>query len=265
MTNKSIYFICGITILVLSILSFRQKEEKVKIYLIGDSTMADYANYGDDYIKTRYPVTGWGQVFQGFFDQAGQTILPGSTVATTVEIDDRARGGRSTRTFFEEGRWRSVYENIQEGDWVMMQFGHNDAATEKTERYVTIEGYKEFLRLFISQTREKGGNPVVLTPVNRNYPWKDGQLQNCHGEYYQAALEVAKETETYLIDLTMLSIEEFTGKGQEYVTSNYFMNFGPGLYEAYPEGSKDNTHFQPEGAKAVAALVFEAFRKIDKK
>ena len=138
-----------------------------------------------------------------------------------------------------------------------MQFGHNDAAENKPERFVTVEGYKGYLRLYVQQTRQKEAIPVILTPVNRNYPWEDGKLQNVHGEYYTAAVEVAEEVEVYLIDLTQRSMDHFTEKGKDYVTGKYFMNFGPGLYEAYPEGSNDNTHFQPDGAKAVAQLVYE--------
>ncbi|WAC40335.1 SGNH/GDSL hydrolase family protein [Pedobacter sp. SL55] len=140
------------------------------------------------------------------------------------------------------------------------QFGHNDAAVDKTERYVNIEGYKEFLRLYVNQTREKGATPILLTPVNRNYPWKDGKLSNVHGEYPNAVKEIAKELNVKLIDLTQLSIDAFTAKGQEYVTNNYFMNFDKGLYQAYPDGQKDNTHFQKAGAQAVAQLVFNAMK-----
>jgi lysophospholipase L1-like esterase len=177
-----------------------------------------------------------------------------------VKIDDRAKGGRSTRTFFQEGRWAAVYKSLQKGDLVMMQFGHNDASEEKTERYVNIEGYKEFLRLFVNQTREKGAIPIILTPVARNYPWKEGKLTNVHGEYPKAAKDVAKELNVKLIDLNELSMEFFTNKGQEYVTQNYFMNFDAGLHEAFPKGQKDNTHFQTAGGKEVAGLVFEAMK-----
>jgi len=178
-----------------------------------------------------------------------------------VKIDDRATGGRSTRTFFQEGRWASVYQSLQKGDVVMMQFGHNDSSEEKTERYVNIEGYKEFLRLFINQTKEKGATPIVLTPVARNYPWKEGKLTNVHGEYPQAAKDVAKELNVRLIDLNELSMQFFTSKGQEYVSKKYFMNFEGGLYQAYPTGQKDNTHFQTDGGKEVAKLVFDALKK----
>jgi lysophospholipase L1-like esterase len=206
---------------------------------------------------------GWGQVFQPFFHKDSLKLV--STIlgnAKEVKIDDRAKGGRSTRTFFQEGRWASVYKSLQKGDVVMMQFGHNDGSVEKTERYVNMEGYKEFLRLFITQTREKGATPIVVTPVARNYPWKDGKLTNVHGEYPQAAKDVAKELNVKLIDLNELSMEFFSGKGQEYVTNNYFMNLEAGKYQAYPEGQKDNTHFQGAGGKEVAKLVFNAMKKL---
>ncbi|QDH80197.1 rhamnogalacturonan acetylesterase [Echinicola soli] len=248
-------------------LGFQPRETITTVYLIGDSTMADYRDnydHGKDYMKTRYPVTGWGQVFQPFMEKGNLPHLSGLITGDSVVVDDRARGGRSTRTFFEEGRWRKIYENLRPGDLVLMQFGHNDAAENKPERYVTTEGYKEYIRLFVSQAREKGGIPIIITPVNRNYPWKDGILQNVHGEYYKAAVEVAEEKDALLIDLTRLSMEHFTEMGKDYVTENYFMNFGPGLYEAYPEGSNDNTHFQPEGAKAVARLVYEAMTSLER-
>lgn len=242
-----------------------QTDEMVTIYLIGDSTMADYANDyepGKDYMKTRYPVTGWGQVFQSFFTRADLEPLHRLLKADSVKVDDRARGGRSTRTFFQEGRWRSVYESLKPGDLVIMQFGHNDAAVDKTERYVDLEGYKEFLRLYVSQSRDKGAIPVILTPVARNYPWQDGHLQNVHGEYPAAAKAVADELKTCFIDLNQLSMDSFSALGQDYVSAHYFMNLDSGIYEAYPEGQRDNTHFQPEGARAVAALVYEAMKTL---
>ncbi|AGA79319.1 rhamnogalacturonan acetylesterase [Echinicola vietnamensis] len=257
---------CSVKILLsllpfMLLMGFNDKEKIVTVYLVGDSTMADYSDDydpGKDYMKTRYPVTGWGQVFQPFMSKEHIADLKGLINADSIVVDDRARGGRSTRTFFEEGRWRDVYTALEPDDVVLMQFGHNDAAESKPARYVTPEGYKEYIRLFVSQARDKGGIPIIVTPVNRNYPWKDGQLQNVHGEYYTAAVEVAKEMKARMIDLTKLSMEHFSEMGKDYVTSHYFMNFEAGLYEAYPDGSNDNTHFQPEGARAVAKLVYEA-------
>lgn len=242
--------------------AYLMKKKVVTIYLIGDSTVADYTLYKEDYKSTRYPVTGWGQVFQPFMSSDSLFKLKSIVRGDSVVVDDRARGGRSTRTFFQEGRWRSIYENLKKDDLVIMQFGHNDAAGNKPERYVNIEGYKEFLRLYVTQTRQKGGIPVILTPVARNYPWKDGRLSNVHGDYPQAAIDVANELGVFLIDLNRLSMDHFSEVGQDYVTDHYFMNLPAGKYEAYPEGQKDNTHFQPEGAREVARLVFEAMQTL---
>lgn len=257
-------------LLVLSMmasLAFNIPQEKpVTVYLIGDSTMADYSgdyDPGKDYMKTRYPLTGWGQVFQEFMASDSLNKIENLIQADSVIVDNRARGGRSTRTFFQEGRWRSVYENLKKDDLVIMQFGHNDASEAKTERYVNIEGYKEFLRLYVNQAQQKGAHPIILTPVARNYPWEEGQLNNVHGEYDQAAKDVAKEMGVMLIDLNQRSMDLFTKKGKEYVSEHYFMNLPAGKFEAYPEGQDDNTHFQPEGAKAVAKLVFDGMKNLN--
>ncbi|MCS3868307.1 lysophospholipase L1-like esterase [Chryseobacterium ginsenosidimutans] len=245
----------------------KQNKKVTHIYLIGDSTMADYTgNYepGKDYMKVRYPITGWGQVFQPFFAKDSLASLKPAITTDSVAIIDRAHGGRSTRTFFQEGRWRYVYEHLQPNDYVFIQFGHNDGSEKNPERYVNIEGYKEFLRLFVSQTRQKGGNPVILTPVARNYPWKDGKLENVHGEYAQAPIDIAKEMNVPYIDLNKLSMEYFTKKGQDFTTNHYFMNLPENVYEAYPKGQKDNTHFQPDGAKVVASIVYQEFKKLIK-
>ncbi len=254
-------------VLAFLIVSFDMKPNKiVTIYLIGDSTMADYANnydQGKDYMKTRYPVTGWGQVFQQYFIKDSLLLVRNLIKADSAIVDDRARGGRSTRTFFQEGRWRAVYEKLKKNDLVLIQFGHNDAAEDKTERFVNIEGYKEFLRLFVSQSRSKGAYPVLLTPVARNYPWKDGELQNVHGLYNQAVKDIAAELNVMLIDLNGKSRQFFTKKGEAFVTENYFMNLPAGKFEAYPDGQKDNTHFQTEGAIEIAGLVFQGLKELN--
>lgn len=260
MRNYKTVLITFVSLLFFS--AFSPKSKVTTIYLIGDSTVADYS-LEENYQTKRFPLVGWGQMFQPFFQKDSLKQLTSILDnAKEVKIDDRAKGGRSTRTFFQEGRWAEVYKSLQKGDIVMIQFGHNDASVEKTERYVDIQGYKEFLRLFINQTREKGATPIVMTPVARNYPWKEGKLTNVHGEYPQAAKDVAKELNVKLIDLNELSMAFFTSKGEDFVTKNYFMTFEAGLYEAYPEGQKDKTHFQVAGGKEVAKLVFNAMKKL---
>lgn len=255
-----ILLVCG---MLLSFLPFQKKP--VKVFLIGDSTVADYSNNydpGKDYMKTRYPIMGWGQVFQSFLSSDSLSQISNLVKADSALVVNKARGGRSTRTFFEEGRWREVKNALSEGDLVLIQFGHNDAAENKPERYVNVEGYKEYLRLYVNQAREKGAIPLILTPVTRNYPWENNKLSYGHGEYREAAKEIAGELNVPLIDLTRLSADSFSAKGKEYVTQHYFMNLPAGKYEAYPEGQEDNTHFQPEGAREVARLVFEELQKL---
>lgn len=248
--------------LILIMFSSCTSEKSFTLWLIGDSTMADYANYGEDYMKERYPQMGWGQAMHYF--TVGDSLKTVSVWdADSVIIENHARGGRSTRSFFEEGRWSKVYNSLQSGDWVLIQFGHNDASESKVGRYVDLPGYKEFLRLYVNQTRQKGATPVLITPVCRNYPWENDQLQSSHGAYPDAMREVAEELNVHLIDLTLLSASHFTKMGREYVTNQYFMNLPAGKYEAYPDGQTDNTHFQPEGAKEVAGLVFQGLKNLE--
>lgn len=245
--------------------AFASKKKVTKIYLIGDSTMMDYDKYREDYLTSIYPLSGWGQYFQVLFDQTTIKSLDFLIQSDSVLVENHAIGGRSTRSFFEEGRWSKVYKEIQANDLVMIQFGHNDATLERPLRYVTPEAYKEYIRLFVSQTREKGAIPIVITPVTRNQPWKDGKLENLHGEYYTAAVEVADELDVLTIDLTQRSMDFFAKKGEDYVTQHYFMNLKPGQYTNYPEGKEDNTHFVTEGAEIVAKLVLEGLLDLKSK
>jgi lysophospholipase L1-like esterase len=245
--------------------AFIPKEKVTTIYLIGDSTMMDYDKYREDYRTSIYPLAGWGQYFQELFDPRTIKSLGFLIKSDSVSVVNHAIGGRSTRSFFEEGRWAKVYKELQEGDLVMIQFGHNDATLERPLRYVTPDAYKEYIRLFVSQTREKGAVPIVITPVSRNEPWQDGKLGTQHGEYYTAAVEVSQELEVQMIDLTQRSMDFFAEKGEDYVTHHYFMNMWPGQYPNYPDGKTDNTHFVTEGAKAVAQLVLEGMLDLGEK
>jgi polygalacturonase/lysophospholipase L1-like esterase len=239
----------------------RAKKKITRVWLIGDSTVADYSLEKDGH-SNRYPIMGWGQVFQSFMSSDSLKMIRHLVRNDSVIVEDRARGGRSTRSFFEEGRWADIYNRLSPGDLVLIQFGHNDASVNKGERYTSLSGYQEFLRLYVNQSREKGAIPILVTPVARNYPWKEGRLGNTHGDYPAAMRGVASATGARLIDLTALSIDFFTGKGKDYVTTTYFMNFPPGIYAGYPDGSSDNTHFQPAGAAAVAQLVFSAMKEM---
>lgn len=254
----------GLFALVLTVLfAFHPAKTKItKIYLIGDSTMADYTLYDEDYESQRFPLTGWGQVFQSFMSSDSLFKVKHLIKGDSAVVVDKARGGRSTRTFFEEGRWAEVYKALQKDDLVLIQFGHNDASENKPARYVNPEGYKEYLRLYVNQAREKGAKPILLTPVARNARWENEKLSNVHGVYPQAVYDVAKELAVPLIDLNQLSMDFFSSKGEAFVSQKYFMNLPGGIYKAYPEGQKDNTHFQTEGAVEVARLVFKGMQSL---
>ncbi|KQM79120.1 GDSL family lipase [Pedobacter sp. Leaf216] len=251
-----------VALLGVLLMSFIVKPKPIKIYLIGDSTVADYT-LEEGYMQKKYPITGWGQVFQQFLKKDSLKKLNKLIKSDSALVVDKAKGGRSTRTFFEEGRWKEVLSTLEKNDLVLIQFGHNDAAKNKPDRYVDIPGYKDFLRMYVKETRAKGALPILITPVTRNYPWKDGKLGSAHGEYPQAVKDVAQELDVQLIDLTSLSAAFFSTKGNEFVSKNYFMNLDSAKYEAYPKGQKDNTHFQPEGAKEVARLVYEELKKLN--
>ncbi|HUS03031.1 MAG TPA: rhamnogalacturonan acetylesterase [Chitinophagaceae bacterium] len=234
-------------ILIVSFLlltAFIPPKKKVKVYLIGDSTMCYYEPQSG-------PITGWGMPFANFFDNS-------------VTIDNRARGGRSTRTFISENRWQPVADSLQEGDYVLMQFGHNDEAkeTQYAARYTSVPDYKTNLIKFITGTRAKKATPVLITPVTRMRFDKEGKIQQTHVEYTAACYEVAKQYNVPLIDLDKKSrdlLQQFGADNAKLL----FMQLAPGEHPNYPEGQKDNTHFNEFGARKIAELVLAGIRELN--
>ena len=132
MTKKLI-----ILITMISFLACQSEKRPVKVFLTGDSTVRDWSTESD-YMETRYPVLGWGHFFQMFLQKDSLKKVP-IIRADSAIVADHAQGGRSTRTFFEEGRWRAIYEELQPGDLVLIQFGHIDVINTRPESYVNIE------------------------------------------------------------------------------------------------------------------------------
>ncbi|HEV8514442.1 MAG TPA: rhamnogalacturonan acetylesterase [Cyclobacteriaceae bacterium] len=228
----------SITLIILMLINFNQSPKKITVYLIGDSTMSIK--------KTEaYPETGWGMPFKYFFD-------------STVVVDNRAMNGRSTRTFISENRWQSVADNLKEGDYVFIQFGHNDESKEKTERYTTPEQYKSNLVKFITETRTKKANPILLTPVSRR-KFKDGKAQETHQEYSPLVIEVAAQQKVPLIDLDAKSLELLQKFGEEQ-SKLLFLQLASGEHPNYPEGKNDNTHFNELGARLIAQIVLSEIK-----
>jgi lysophospholipase L1-like esterase len=231
-------------VLVLALLGFAlPPKKKIKVYLIGDSTMCEYES-------KRAPLTGWGMPFKYFFD-------------SSVTIDNRARGGRSTRTFLSEGRWQPIADSLQEGDYVLMQFGHNDEAKEEKykDRYTPVADYKTNLIKFITETRNKKAIPVIITPVSRLRFNGDGKQEETHGEYTAACYEVAKQCKVALIDLDAKSRGLYDQLGPQNARL-LFMQLEPGEHPSYPDGQKDNTHFNEYGARRIAELVLQQIKEL---
>jgi lysophospholipase L1-like esterase len=216
-------------------------QNKITVYLIGDSTIADKA-------ISAYPETGWGMPFAFMFD-------------STVTVANHAKNGRSTRTFISENRWQPIVDNLKEGDYVLMQFGHNDESKEKVDRYTSPEDYKKNLVKFITETRAKRASPVLLTPVTRRR-FKDGKIQETHADYSRLVLEVAKEQNTPVIDLDKLSRELLQEFGEEN-SKLLFLHLQPGEHPNYPDGKEDNTHFNELGARKMAQIVLREIKNLN--
>ena len=219
-------------------------KKKIKVYLIGDSTMCPYPT-------GQFPQTGWGMPFENFFD-------------SSVVIDNRAKGGRSTRTFLSENRWQPVADSLQEGDYVFIQFGHNDEAKEPqyAARYTSVPDYKINLIKFITETRAKKANPILVTPVTRMKFDKDGKQQETHVEYTAACYEIAKQYNVPLIDLDKKSrdlLQQFGADNAKML----FLQLDPGEHPNYPAGVKDNTHFNEYGARKIAELVLAGIKELN--
>jgi lysophospholipase L1-like esterase len=226
-----------IAIATLLLFSFMvDKPKKTTIFLAGDSTMS---------IKETkaFPETGWGMPFVYFWD-------------SSINVVNTARNGRSTKSFILEGIWQSIINQAAEGDYVMIQFGHNDEVKEKTDRYTTPDEYKNNLTKFIKETREKKAIPILLTPVSRRKFDEKGIALQTHEIYSGLVREVAEKNEVILIDMDKKSIQLFQKFGAE--NSNLlFLKLKPGEHPNYPDGKDDNTHFNELGARLVAQLMLE--------
>lgn len=219
------------------------RNKQTKVWLIGDSTMCSY----DD---SRAPLAGWGMPFVYFFDSA-------------ISIRNHARGGRSTRTFLNEGRWKPITDSLGKGDYVLIQFGHNDEAKEERykDRYTPIVDYKKNLEKFIAETRAQKATPVLITPVTRMRFDKAGNVEETHKDYSAAVWEVGHKTKTPVIDLDKKSRELLQQLGPQN-SKLLFMQLDTMEHPNYPTGSRDNTHFNEYGARRMAQLVLAEMQKL---
>lgn len=214
---------------------------QISLYLAGDSTCAAK-------LPEKRPETGWGEMLQQYFDPA------------RVKIENRAQNGRSTKTFISEGRWQAIVDKLKKGDYVFVQFGHNDESKEKGERYAPPDAYRANLIRFVADVRAKKANIILLTPVMRRKFDKDGNFVDTHGEYPDIVRSIAKEQKVPLIDMHRKSEIVIKRLGVE-GSKNLFLQLQPGESPNYPKGIEDNTHFRPAGAEEMAKLAVEGIRE----
>jgi PelA/Pel-15E family pectate lyase len=216
--------------------------EPMTIHLAGDSTMAQKT-------AQRRPETGWGEALPQYFPEAD------------VRVENHAKGGRSTRTFIEEGRWQQLMARVRSGDYVVIQFGHNDEVPSKTDRYTPPERFRANLERFVNDVRAARATPILMTPVARRKFGPDGKAAETHAEYSAIVREVAARERVAFIDMDRKSQALLTRYGAAQ-SRKLFLQLKPGEHPNFPDGIEDNTHFSPAGAEAMAELAIEGFREL---
>jgi lysophospholipase L1-like esterase len=204
------------------------------IYLAGDSTVVD------QYYE---PWAAWGQMLPRFF-------LPGIVVA------NHAESGETTKSFVGEHRLAKIMTTMKAGDYLFIQFAHNDMKPGA----VSLGDYKNLLTDFIAQTRAKGATPVLVTPMNRRTFDDAGKITNSFGPYPDAVREVAAEQKTALIDLNAMSKTLFEAMGPE-GTLKAFMHFPENSFPGQTAAIADDTHFNSYGAYELARCIVHGIRE----
>lgn len=219
--------------------------QKTTIYTIGDSTMADKVKPDEN------PEKGWCQVLPSFFDM------------NQVTIDNRAVNGRSTKSFINEKRWESVYKSLKPGDYVFIQFGHNDEKVADSTRYTNPHtAYRHNLIRFVMETRKKGAIPILFSSIARRNFNEQGVLIGTHGDYPLETRLVAQEYQVPFIDLEYFSEQLEQSYGPE-KSKELHLYFKPAEHPYYPEGKSDDTHLSMKGATEIAKIVVRELRKLD--
>jgi len=240
-----------------------QPDKTTTIFVIGDSTAANKDTTGGKLER------GWGMMLHNCFD------------ADHIVVDNHAVNGRSSKSFLDEGRWEKVLERIRPGDYVIIQFGHNDEKAQPDRHTDPGSTFDDNLARYVRETREHGGIPVLMNPVVRrnfymkapevaddeqlrNTVFKDGEhlvegdtLNDTHGLYRVAPRNVARLMNCHFIDANQITHDLEQGLGRE-ASKKLHMWFRPGEEPSVPQGKQDNTHYNIYGAQVVADLLADA-------
>lgn len=225
----------------LNVVEITAVPQTLKLFIAGDSTVTDQKQGGA-------PYAGWGQMLPALFKH-------------DVCIDNHAISGRSSKSFIDEGRLTTIADQMQSGDFLLIQFGHNDEKNDSARGTEPFTTYKDYLLQYIEVARTKGANPILITPVSRRYFDANGLLMDTHGDYIVAVKELAAEQQVPLIDLAEQTKTLLESLGEEQ-SKSLFVWLYPGEYIHFPDGMEDNTHFQEQGAYQVAQLVAERIREL---
>lgn len=214
----------------------------VSVYVVGDSTVQTYKD-------NVYPQTGWGQVLGYFFD------------ASKVKVLNYAIGGRSSRTFIEEGRLDEVKGKLQKGDYLFVQFGHNDRDYSKAARYVEPSQFSGYIQKYVDAGKAKGANVVLVSPMNLNGSRNVFSTGSNNYDARGMMQTVAKNNKIPFVDLNMKSYNTYntTYKSMpDYVTRYLYKKLEKGEYPNFPDGVNDGTtHFQEMGSMGHAQMICE--------
>ncbi|MBD0379024.1 rhamnogalacturonan acetylesterase [Paenibacillus sedimenti] len=210
------------------------------LFLAGDSTVTDQPEDG-------YPYTGWGQMLPKF-------------IKADAAVANHAVSGRSSKSFINEGRLEPMIRQMGPNDYLFIQFGHNDQKLDEERFTSPFTTYKQHLKVYIDEARQRGATPILVTSVQRRFFGQDGVLMDTHGEYVTAMKQLAEEEDVILIDLAEKSKQLFEKLGPE-ETKSLFMWTLPGEFPNFPKGVEDNTHFQERGGIAIAKLVVDSIKE----
>lgn len=231
------------------------KKDTITIFMIGDSTMANKS------LRNGNLERGWGQMLSDFLTE-------------DIKVDNHARNGRSSLSFINEGCWEAVRSKMKKGDYVFIQFGHNDEKTNEKLHTEPGSTFDENLRKFVRESRAKGAYPVLFNSiVRRNFPPEEtsehlgsyevegNTLVDTHGEYLKSPQRVAEELNVPFVDLNRLTHDLVVGMGVE-KSKELFMWVPAGKYDFCPKGKIDNTHLNIKGGKIVAEIAIKAIAKV---
>ncbi|MFD2919155.1 rhamnogalacturonan acetylesterase [Terrimonas rubra] len=224
-----LFIICGFTF----------KPDTITIWMMGDSTMSIKK-------KEAYPEAGWGMPFANYWD-------------STIEVKNTAQNGRSTKSFIAESRWKPIETGMKKGDYLFIQFGHNDEVPTK-KSYTSPAEFTANLTVFVKAAKEKGATPVLITPVARRKFDSTGVLQNTHEQYSQLVREVAAANKVILIDLDAKSQALYKQLGPEN-SKHLLLHLAPGQNPNHPAGKEDDTHFNEYGARRMAEIVINDIKQ----